>query len=108
MVLPCSWRLLPVLSLLVAAGCGPTQAPTRANDLAAPHGPDMGQPLAAPPDPAPPADAVAPAAGIFAAPNGSGSACSLAAPCSLTGAQAAARAQAAAASGDVVVNLRGG
>jgi hypothetical protein len=45
---------------------------------------------------------------VFAAPSGSGSACTLPAPCSLSGAQAFLRALGPSAGGDRVVSLRGG
>jgi hypothetical protein len=49
-----------------------------------------------------------PTTGIFAAPDGSGTACTLAAPCTLQGAAAAVRAMTAPFVADVIVWLRGG
>ncbi len=57
---------------------------------------------------APDLPAPAPSLALFAAPTGSGTACTLAAPCSLAGAQTAARALSPTATTDLTVYLRGG
>ncbi len=59
-------------------------------------------------DMGPGADGASTATELFAAPQGAGSACTLAAPCSLTGAQARARMLRSSLTGDLIVNLRGG
>lgn len=130
--LPLALALLALPALLsVASGCGPGSSPggpssgadlappppgsdmvaTPGGDLAAP-GDDLGQPDLSLADmtSAPPAPDLAgpPSAQIFAAPDGSGSACTLAAPCSLAGAQTLARSMTATLTTDLTVNLRGG
>jgi hypothetical protein len=57
---------------------------------------------------APDGDSGASAGGIFAAPGGSGAACTFAAPCTLDGAAAKARTLNSALTADLVVTLRGG
>ncbi|GGM27663.1 MULTISPECIES: hypothetical protein [Micromonospora] len=54
------------------------------------------------------APALAATTTLYAAPSGSGTDCTAAAPCSLTGAQTAVRARTGAMSGDIVVELADG
>ncbi len=85
--------VVSVASLWTLAGCGPPQVDAEGvrADLRTP-----------------PSSLAGASTQLYAAPTGAGSACTLAAPCSLGGAQTAARALVAGASGDIVVNLRGG
>jgi len=89
-----SCPLLVAVAMATAAGCGPAGMAPR--DAAGPG--DGGSPDG-------PANI---AMEIFAAPDGGGAACTMAAPCSLAGAQGRARALAGTLDGDLVVNLRGG
>ncbi len=112
----------PWLVLLAAgvAGCGASGPPPQAGEPGSPGG--------SLPDASPATDALAPpaasnaedgsvspdaaggsgaAVAIFAAPDGAGAECTLAAPCTLAGAQAFLRAL-GPSTGDRVVNLRGG
>jgi hypothetical protein len=111
--------------LTLLSGCGAAAAPggggstadlsTTPNQDLASSGPSSGDLSSAdlssadlapgaPPSP----DIGPPPAQLFAAPTGSGAACTLAAPCSLLGAQTVARQLAPTAAGDLIVNLRGG
>jgi hypothetical protein len=125
--------LLPVslvaLSLAAPLGCAGGQNATNAAN--APDAQDAGSPVGPEPDSsttrvsgeahdsasntdAPGAEDAGDAAdagdavALFAAPNGSGAACTMAAPCSLSGAQAKVRTLNHGMTADIVVSLRGG
>ena len=101
----------------LAVGCGPSTTPVVADlshpiDALQPDDAHLEQPTTDGGLPADLAsggpDLASPPTGLFAAPNGAGTACTLTAPCSLAGAQTAARALAASMASALVVNLRGG